>query len=33
MMDQLKKEWLKSEEQQKNFTGWDFSYLDGKWSC
>ncbi|EOS7736180.1 class I SAM-dependent methyltransferase [Enterococcus hirae] len=33
MMDQLKKVWLKSEEQQKNFTGWDFSYLDGKWSC
>ncbi|OQO71305.1 methyltransferase [Enterococcus villorum] len=34
-MDQecLKKEWLKSEENQKNFSGWDFSYLENKWFC
>lgn len=29
----LKNQWLKSEENQKNFTGWNFSYLENKYFC
>lgn len=29
----LKKEWLQSEKRQKEFSGWDFSYLNDRWYC
>ncbi|WP_208560378.1 class I SAM-dependent methyltransferase [Marinilactibacillus kalidii] len=31
-LDKLKENWLKSEEKQKQFIGWDFSYLKNKYA-
>lgn len=30
-IENLRKKWLKAQELQKEFSGWDFSYLKGRW--